>query len=100
MARKPLRAVGENERRRQPMSLLEAVESGDALDLLLAQRRLIAESLSTAGDSVRPQLSNELTKLNALIATERSRMEADGDDDGATAQGDEASDAAFDASAL
>lgn len=71
-ARKPLRVVSEDERE-EPMTLLEAVEAGDILAIMKAQRRIIAESLTTAADNTRPQFSNELNKLNALIREEESR---------------------------
>lgn len=77
MARKStLRAVAPNEAPPQPaepQSLLDAVESGDILAIMKAQRRLIAESLATASENTRPQYSNELNKLNKLIAEEEAR---------------------------
>lgn len=76
MARKSsLRAVASDEvaEPQSPMSLMEAVESGDALAILKAQRRIIAEGLTEAGDNTRPQYSNELTKLSAAIAAEEDR---------------------------
>ena len=72
-ARKALRVVKEDEKQAEPMSLLEAVEAGDILAIMKAQRRIIAESLTTAADNTRPQFSNELNKLNALIREEESR---------------------------
>ena len=57
-------------------SLLEAVESGDVLSILKAQRRIIAEGLVSAQDNTRPQYSNELNKLNKLIAEEEQRVAA------------------------
>lgn len=84
-SKSPLRAVEPDERRPEPPTLLEAVESGDVLDMMLAQRRMIAESLSVAaGTTLGPQLNNELNKLHALIAAEQARRavsaaeEADG----------------------
>lgn len=71
-ARKPLRVVGEDEKQ-EPLSLLEAVEAGDILAIMRAQRRIIAESLATAAENTRPQFSNELNKLNTLIREEESR---------------------------
>ncbi len=56
-----------------PKTLLEAVESGDLLEIYLAQRRLIAEELLTAPQNTKPQYSNELNKLNVLIREEQSR---------------------------
>ena len=75
MPRKALRPVTEDERRAEPPSLVEAVESGDVLDMLLAQRRMIAEAMSTSSDNTRPQLNNELNKLHALIREEQSRRD-------------------------
>lgn len=76
-----LRAVKPDEREIPP-TLLEAVEAGDILAIMKAQRRIIAESLLTAPDNTRPQFSNELNKLNALIdAEETARAIGDGDDD-------------------
>ena len=70
---KTLRPVGADERREEPLTLLEAVESGDVLDMLLAQRRLIAEALTTAAENTRPQFNNELNKLHVLIREEQAR---------------------------
>jgi hypothetical protein len=73
MAQKPLRAVSAGERRKEPPTLAEAVASGDVLDMLMAQRRLIAESLVGAAENTRPQLNNELNKLHVLIREEQAR---------------------------
>ena len=62
------------------MSLLDAVEAGDILAIMKAQRRIIAESLSTAAENTRPQFSNELNKLNALIREEESRRSVESED--------------------
>lgn len=72
-----LRVVAPDEQPAQPMSLLEAVEAGDILAIMKAQRRIIAESLTSAADNTRPQYSNELNKLNKLIAEEESRRSVD-----------------------
>lgn len=77
MAKDHLRAVAPDEKPVAPVeppSLLEAVESGDVLDIMKAQRRIIAKSLSEASENTRPQYSNELNKLNKLIAEEESRQ--------------------------
>ncbi len=71
-----MHVVSDDERRKEPPTLLEAVNSGDVLDMLLAQRRLIAEALVDAADNTRPQLNNELNKLHSLIRDERSRRES------------------------
>lgn len=72
MAARKLRIAAEDEKATPP-TLLEAVEAGDILAIMKAQRRIIAESLTTAPDNTRPQFSNELNKLNALIREEESR---------------------------
>ena len=72
MATKTLRVVSQDERE-EPLTLLEAVEAGDILAIMKAQRRIIAESLATAAENTRPQFSNELNKLNGLIREEESR---------------------------
>lgn len=79
MPRKPLRVV-KDEERETPPTLLEAVEAGDILAIMKAQRRIIAESLATAAENTRPQFSNELNKLNALIREEESRRSVESED--------------------
>jgi hypothetical protein len=74
--RKALRVVSDEERD-EPLSLLDAVEKGDILAIMRAQRRIIAESLTSAAENTRPQFSNELNKLNALIREEESRRLVD-----------------------
>ena len=66
-----LRAVSPDERVESLPTLMEAVASGDILAIMKAQRRIIAEALVSAADNTRPQYSNELNKLNALIASVR-----------------------------
>jgi hypothetical protein len=106
---KSLRAVDPDERApkkrpsqaRPKMSLEDAIENGDQLDIYLAQRRLIAASLQEATASVRPQLSNELNKLNALIAAEDERLEVAAAEQEAAGNASSATDdEAFDASAI
>ena len=79
MARNVLRVVSEDERETQP-TLMEAVESGDILAIMKAQRRIIAESLASAAENTRPQFSNELNKLNALIREEEARRSVEAAD--------------------
>lgn len=101
MARKTLRAVAEDERPPDPpkvLTLLEAVAAGDVLEMLYAQRRLIAEALTSAAENTRPQFNNELNKLHALIAAEESRRVAGAEQDAAERGIRE--DEAFDASAV
>lgn len=74
-----LRAVGPEEKAPEPakpMALLEAVESGNVLEMLKAQRRLVAESLVAAAENTKPQYNNELNKLHKLIAEEEARVSA------------------------
>jgi hypothetical protein len=73
MAAEPLRVVAADERVSEPLGLLEAVRSGDVLAIMKAQRQIIAESLMSAQENTRPQYSNELNKLNRLIAEEEDR---------------------------
>ena len=101
MPRKTLRAVADGERQTDPakvLTLLEAVAAGDVLDMLLAQRRLIAEALVGATEGTRPQLNNELNKLHALIASEESRRLAVTEQE--AAESGDVADEAFDASAV
>lgn len=80
MASKALRVVSEDERPAKPMTLLEAVETGDPLEIAKANRRIIAEGLMTAGDTTRPQYSIQLAKLTEQIeAMEAARRLADPD---------------------
>lgn len=94
---KSLRAVGEDERREAPKTLLEAVESGSVLEMLLAQRRLIADALVNAQENTRPQFNNELNKLHRLIAEEEAREVAAAQEEAERA---EAADEAFDPQAV
>ena len=84
-ARKALRVVSGDEKQPEPMSLLDAVEAGDILTIMKAQRRIIAKSLTTAPDNTRPQFSNELNKLNALIRDEESRRSVEAADESVVA---------------
>lgn len=86
MTRKTLRVVSEDEQPAAPLTLLEAVECGDILAIMKAQRRIIAESLATAAENTRPQFSNELNKLNALIRDEESRRAVETADESVVAQ--------------
>ena len=101
MARKPLRVVSAEEKATPatPKSLLEAVESGSVLDMLLAQRRLIAEALVNAQENTRPQFNNELNKLHRLIAEEEAREVAAAQEEAERADA-AADDEAFDPKAV
>lgn len=80
MAPKRLRVVADSERKSEPLTLLEAVESGDILAIMTAQRRIIAESLAASAENTRPQFSNELNKLNALIREEEARRSVESEE--------------------
>ena len=75
-----LRVAKDDETPAEPMSLTDAVEAGDILAIMKAQRRIIAKSLVEAGDTTRPQYSNELNKLNALIREEEERRSTEQED--------------------
>ena len=91
MTVKKLRVVDPNEPAPTPPTLTEAVESGDVLAIMKAQRRIIADGLMSAGDNTRPQYSGELSKLNALIAAEEDRRQVDAADGSVVSDaGDEA----------
>ncbi len=53
---------------------------------MTAQRRIIAKSLVEAGDNTRPQYSNELNKLNALIREEEERRSVEDEDGSVVAE--------------
>lgn len=75
MAKAPLRVVkpGETpEPPKKPMSLVEAVESGDYLEILLAQRREIAASIPEEKGPAKAALHRQLS----LIAKEIEALEA------------------------
>jgi hypothetical protein len=100
MTKNTLRAVGEDERPAEPVkpkTLLEAVESGNVLEMLKAQRRLIAADLVNAAENTRPQFNNELNKLHRLIVEEEARERVAHDEESERAA---AADEAFDASAV
>lgn len=79
-----LRVVADDEKA-VPPTLLEAVESGDILAIMKAQRRIIADSLVAAAENTRPQFSNELNKLNGLIREEETRRAVESADESVVA---------------
>lgn len=87
MTRK-LRAVAPDEKPAEPetpLTLLEAVESGDFLAILKAQRRGIAEAWMNATENTKPQFDQRLEKLNALIREEESRRAVEAADESVVA---------------
>ncbi len=73
---KSLRVVAPDERKPEPPTLMEAVESGDVLEILKAQRRIVAASLESSSENTKPQFSNELSKLTDRITEEEARRVA------------------------
>ena len=74
MTVKRMRVVGVDEvpeRKRKPMSLIDAVEGGDYLQILLAQRRDIVSSLPGEKGPARAALHRQL----ALISKEVDALE-------------------------
>ncbi len=82
MARKPLRAVVDGESPPKPLTLLEAVESGDYLAELRAMHRRIAASVSDPNTAARDLAA--LTRRQWEISKEIKALVAgdEGDDVG------------------
>lgn len=100
--RTTLRAVGADETpaRDLELSLAAAVASGDVLQILYAQRRLVADALGSAKENTIPQLNNELNKLHALIAAEEAKRAAESPGGAAGGDGGGGARRSFDAAAL
>lgn len=98
MSKTPLRAVkpGEKPTKRRTMTLSEAVESGNHLEILKAQRRDIVAALPDEKGPAKAALHRQLTMISKeIVAIEATLDGADSGDDG----GDDIDDA-FDASAI
>ncbi|WP_156161661.1 hypothetical protein [Nocardia vulneris] len=70
MAKRPLRAVADDERppaAKKPMSLAEAVENGDHYQILLAQRRQIVVDMKDANGPAKAALHRQLSLLSKEI---------------------------------
>lgn len=85
-ARGGLRAVGDGEKPPAPLTLAEAVESGDYLAILRAQRRDIVRSLPDEKGPAKAALHRQLSVISKEIETLESRPDpggrvADRDDD-------------------
>lgn len=78
MSTKRLRAVTDTEKAApaKPMSLVEAIESGDYLEILKAQRRDIAESLPNEKGPAKAALHRQL----AAVSKEIEGLEAAAED--------------------
>lgn len=74
MANRSLRVVEPGERRREPMSVLEAAESGDRIDELRAMRKVIARAIDDGGTSPRDLAA--LTRRQIEISREIEALEA------------------------
>ena len=69
-AARALRAVAPDEkppRRRRPLTLAQAIESGDHLQILLAQRRDIVRALPEAKGAPLAALHGQLSKISREI---------------------------------
>lgn len=98
MGKPPLRAVkpGEKAARSRPLTLSDAVDSGDHLEILKAQRRDIVAALPDEKGPAKAALHRQLTMISKeIVAIEATLDGADSGDDG----GDDIDDA-FDASAI
>jgi hypothetical protein len=96
--RSTLRAVAPDEKKSAPPSkpktLAEAIDSGDYLDILLAQRREIARAIPEEKGPAKAALHRQLSLISKEIEalTEAAEQEA--------AEDAEVADEAFDASAI
>lgn len=89
-ARKPvLRAVGPGEKpqRRRPLTLAQAIESGNYREILLAQRREIATSLPDEHGPAKAALHRHLSLISKELEALDAR-EADADGAGAVTPDD------------
>lgn len=98
----PLRAVAPDEkppaRRRRPMTLEEAVESGDHFEIKLAQQRAIVLALKTATGPAEASLHRQLSLVSEEVENIRAaRRVSEAEEDERAA---EVEDADFDASAV
>ena len=83
MARK-LRVVSDDEAA-TPLSLMDAVESGDPLAIKKAQLRLMAQSILEAGENTRPQYDQRISRLTDEIAELESRRAIESADESVVA---------------
>lgn len=83
MARK-LRVVSDDEAA-VPLSLMDAVESGDPLAIKKAQLRLMAQSILEAGENTRPQYDQRISRLTDEIAELESRRAIESADESVVA---------------
>lgn len=93
MAKAPLRVVKPDETPAPPkvLSLAEAVEAGDYLEILRAQRREIAASIPEEKGPAKAALHRQLTLIAKEIESLEARAEEEADD--AEFDGDETWDA-------
>lgn len=95
MPRKPaLRAVSPDEKRPRLLTLDEAIESGDYLQILMAQRRDIVAGLPDEKGPARAALHRQLSLLSKEIEALLSKSAED------TEGGADVEDAEFDAEAI
>jgi len=80
--RVPLRAVGPDDAPpSKPMTLLEAIESGNYLDILMAQRRDIVASLPEEKGPAKAALHRQLSILSEKIEQLEAADPEDAEDD-------------------
>lgn len=95
MPRKPaLRAVSDGEKPPKVLSLTEAIESGDYLQILMAQRRQIAADLPEEKGPAKAAMHRQLSLLSKEIESLLSKSAED------TEGGADVEDAEFDAEAI
>lgn len=95
MSRKPaLRAVAAGEKPPKLLSLAEAIESGDYLQILLAQRRQIADDLPGEKGPAKAAMHRQLSLLSKEIEALTSKRVED------TEGGADVEDAEFNAEAI
>ena len=90
----PLRAVGDDEAPPKPKTLAEAIEGGNYLEILLAQRAEIVEDLPAEKGPAKAALHRQVSLLSKEIETLRAK----GADD--TEGGADVEDSEFDAAAI
>ena len=95
MPSKPvLRAVGADEKRKRPLTLDEAIELGDYLEISLAQRRDMAASLPNLNGPALAAMHRQLSLISKEIALLQVKDAED------TEGGADVDDEVFDAEAI
>lgn len=95
MPKTPLRVVQPDEKPPAPMTLLEATESGDYFQILLAQRREIVSDLPDEKGPAKAALHRQLSLISKEIEAIQARDRREG-----SGSASEVSDGEFDAAAI